>query len=68
MEVELIQVNPRLSATALVTGDLDFTATFDRRKKDHLYPDGQHHGRESRAGLRDVRFFPVEKSQVTDGR
>ena len=28
MDVELIQVNPRLSATAVVNGDLEFTATF----------------------------------------
>lgn len=28
MDVELIQVNPRLSATAVLNGDLDFTATF----------------------------------------
>ena len=28
MEVELIQVNPRLGATAVLNGDLDFTTTF----------------------------------------
>jgi NitT/TauT family transport system substrate-binding protein len=28
MEVELIQVNPRLAATAVLNGDLDFTTTF----------------------------------------
>jgi len=28
MDVEMIQVNPRLGATALLNGDIDFTATF----------------------------------------
>jgi hypothetical protein len=28
MEVELIQVNPRLGPTAVINGDLDFTTTF----------------------------------------
>lgn len=28
MDVELIQVNPRLGATAVINGDLDFTTTF----------------------------------------
>jgi len=28
MDVELIQVNPRLGATAVLNGDLDFTTTF----------------------------------------
>jgi ABC-type nitrate/sulfonate/bicarbonate transport system substrate-binding protein len=28
MDVELIQVNPRLGATAVLNGDLDFTSTF----------------------------------------
>ncbi len=28
MDVELIQVNPRLGATAVLNGDIDFTTTF----------------------------------------
>jgi NitT/TauT family transport system substrate-binding protein len=28
MDVEMIQINPRLGATALLNGDIDFTATF----------------------------------------
>ena len=28
LDVELIQVNPRLGATAVLNGDLDFTTTF----------------------------------------
>src|SRR6476660_2077568 len=28
MDVELIQVNPRLAATAVINGDLDLTTTF----------------------------------------
>ncbi len=29
LDVELIQVNPRLGATAVLNGDLDFTTTFE---------------------------------------
>ena len=28
MDVELIQINPRLGATAVLNGDVDFTTTF----------------------------------------